>query len=153
MTEVMVRGLPLPSLLTDMLTDGRWRHPGDAALRDLVPWFESPLAFLASANQMDQESAALDMFADDELSSQLFRTMRGSVHSEAVELPWLDTERAVLIAVNSIPGDDVAVALDYRQDHGNPRVVASDFWTDPKQCSWRIVAASFAAFATGLGLT
>jgi hypothetical protein len=73
----MVGGPPLPWRLTDMLTDGRWQYPGDAALRDLVPWFEAPLAFLAGANQMDQESAALDMFADDEPSSHLFRTVRG----------------------------------------------------------------------------
>ncbi|WP_162907537.1 hypothetical protein [Allorhizocola rhizosphaerae] len=101
---------------------------------------------------MDQESASLDMFADDQLSARLFRTVRGSAHGEAVELPWLDIERAVLIAVNRVPGDDVAIALDYRQDHGKPRVVASDFWTDPKQCSWRLVAPSFTAFATDLGI-
>jgi hypothetical protein len=35
------------------------------------------------------------------------------------------------------------MALDYRTDADDPRVVASDFWTDPKQCSWRAVAPAF----------
>jgi hypothetical protein len=69
-----------------------------------------------------------------------------------VELPWLDPELAVLIAVNRDPGDDIAVALDYRSDAVEPRVVASDFWTDPRHCSWRLVTPTFTGFAAALGL-
>jgi hypothetical protein len=49
----------------------------------------------------------------------------------------------VLIAVNRILGEDVAMALDYRTDAADPQVVASDCWTDPQQCSWRIVTPTF----------
>ena len=39
---------------------------------------------------------------------------------------------AVLIAVNRRPGDDVAIALDYRSSAEDPAVVASDACTHPK---------------------
>jgi hypothetical protein len=51
-----------------------------------------------------------------------------------------------------VPGDDVAIALDYRGDPSGPCVVASDLWTDPRQCAWRIVAPTFGAFAAALGV-
>jgi hypothetical protein len=41
---------------------------------------------------------------------------------------------------------------NYRSDPADPRVLASDFWTDPKQCTWRIVAPTLAAFVAALGL-
>jgi hypothetical protein len=92
---------------------------------------------------MRRESASLTEFADDPPSSWLFRQVRGSVSTASVELPWLDAEQAVVIAVNRILGDDVAMALDYRPDAADPRVVASDFWTDPTRCSWRTVTPAF----------
>ena len=117
-----------------------------------MPWFGDPLDFLTDVHQMSRESRSLDLFTDDEASSRLFRAIRGSVVAGPVELPWLDVELAVLIAINRIPGDDVAIALDYRSDETNPRVVASDFWTDPKQSAWRIVTPTFSGFASTLNL-
>lgn len=149
--ETTVRGLTPPPLLIDMLVAGAWRHPGDAVMRKSIPWFEGPLVFLTSLDHMRRESRSLDMFADDDPSSEVFREVRGSV-AGPVDLPWLDVERAFLVAVNRIPGDDVAIALDYRSVPADPRVVASDFWTDPHQCAWRIVALTFGSFAEALGL-
>ena len=68
-----VRGLPLPGLLIDMLAAGRWRHPGDDVVREVIPWFESPLVFLTSVGQMRSESQSLDLFADESRESELFR--------------------------------------------------------------------------------
>jgi hypothetical protein len=107
-----VNGLALPAQFIELVNTGRWQHPGDQALRDLMPWFEDPLDFLTGINRMRRENAALSQFADDPWSAQLFRVTRGSVADGPVRLPWLDVERAVLIAVNRRPGDDVAVALD-----------------------------------------
>ncbi|MFD0259545.1 hypothetical protein ACFRKE_16850 [Kitasatospora indigofera] len=151
MENVTVRGLALPALLTSLLGRGRWRHPGEATLAEVVPWFESPLRFLPGAVAMEWESGSMDMFADDP-SYDFFREARGSARATPVELPWLDVEQAVLIAVNRVPGDDVALALDYRTDPADPRVVGSDFWTDPRLCSWRTVSPAFSAFAVDLGL-
>ncbi|GLV85384.1 hypothetical protein Slala03_50730 [Streptomyces lavendulae subsp. lavendulae] len=82
----------------------------------------------------------------------LFREIRGSSQQGAVELPWLDVEQAVLVAVNRRAGDDVALALEYRTNPSDPRVVGSDFWTDPRRCEWRLVTPTFSAFAQALGL-
>ncbi|WP_435207425.1 hypothetical protein [Micromonospora sp. bgisy143] len=147
-----VNGLVLPALMTELLNAGHWRHPGDEVLRDLMPWFESPLDFLASVEGMRGASESLTMFADDLPSSLVFRQALGSTANASVELPWLDAEQAVLIAVSRIHGDDVAMALDYRTDAADPQVVASDFWTDPEQCSWRIVAPVFSQLVEVLRL-
>jgi hypothetical protein len=148
-----VRGLRLPDPLIAMLAAGLWRDPQGTALRALMPWFEDPLVLLTSLVQIERESRSLDLFADDEPSAHLFRLMRGSRVAHAVDLPWLDAEKAVLIAVNRNPGDDVAVALDYRTNPQDPRVVASDFWTNPQQCAWRAVAPTFTDFAARLQLS
>jgi hypothetical protein len=117
-----------------------------------VPWFEDPLVFLTSVEGMRRESRSLGMMVDDEPSSRLFRALRGGRERQSVDLPWLDVEQAVLIAVNRNPGDDVALALDYRTSTADPRVVASDFWTDPRQCPWRTVTPTFTEFVSRLGI-
>lgn len=152
MEKSMVRGLVLPVQLTSLLCQGRWCHPGDAEMARLIPWFEDPLDFLANTEQMTRESRSMDRFADDEGSSALFREIRGSSQQAAVELPWLDVEQAVLVAVNRHAGDDVALALDYRSNPADPCVVGSDFWTNPRQCEWRPVTPTFSAFVHALSL-
>ncbi|WP_406300474.1 hypothetical protein OG948_37015 (plasmid) [Embleya sp. NBC_00888] len=50
----------------------------------------------------------------------------------------------MLIATTRNPGDDGALALDYRTDPSDPRGVGSDFRTDPLLCQWRVVAPTSA---------
>jgi hypothetical protein len=76
--DLSVNGLVLPAQLIELMNSGCWQHPGDQALRDLMPWFEDPLDFLTSINRMRRESRSLIQFADDSLSAQLFRATRGS---------------------------------------------------------------------------
>jgi hypothetical protein len=147
-----VRGLPLPALLTELMAGGQWRHPGDDALQAVMPWFEDPLDFPADVDQIRRESRALDVLADQEDTASLFRMARGTACPDPLELPWLDVDLAVIIGVNHFAGDDVAVALDYRTSTADPRVVASDIWTDPSQYAWRTVATTFSTFAAALGL-
>ena len=151
MEHLTVRGLALPVQLTSLLAQGRWRHPGVVTIAKVIPWFEDPLDFLTSVAVMERESRSMDMFADDP-SYAFFREVRGSTRSTPVELPWLDVEQAVLIAVNRMPGDDVALALDYRTNPLDPRVVGSDFWTNPRLCDWRMVAPAFSVLAANLDL-
>lgn len=146
-----MRGLALPAGLMSLIRRGRWRHPGDEVMARAVPWFRSPLDLLGTVATMEFESGSMDVFADDP-SLNFFRETRGSAHTTPVELPWLDIELAVLVAVNRVPGDDVCLALDYRTDPADPRVVGSDFWTDAPVCTWRVVAPTFSAFVAGLGL-
>ncbi|MBQ1075433.1 hypothetical protein KBX06_20015 [Micromonospora sp. C31] len=44
----------------------------------------------------------------------------------------------------------MALALDYRTDAADPRVVASDIWTDSPQISWRAVTPTFTDLLTAL---
>lgn len=152
-TSTRVRGLLLPIPLIELLATGQWRHPGDDTLRKIMPWFKDPLDFLTDVHQIRRESASLDHLTDHEDTAKFFRQTRGNASADPVELPYLDVDLAVLIAVNRVPGDDVAVALDYRTSASDPRVVASDFWTDPHQCSWRTIASTFSAFIAALNLT
>jgi hypothetical protein len=149
---IRIRGLVVPALLLDLIGDGRWRHPGDVALARTMPWFEDPLRFLAGVREMEHESGSLDFLTDDDLTARLFRQARGADRAAPIELPWLDVDKAFLIAVNERAGDDVAVALDYRTDPADPRVVASDFWTEPGSCSWREVAPTFSDLVVALDL-
>lgn len=146
-----VRGLPLPQLLLDLIADGRWRHPGDEALAAALPWFADPVELLPDVAAVRRQSASLDDLSGEDLGP-LFRQARGSTAADPVELPWLDAERAVLIAVARTAGDDTALALDYRTDPADPRVVGSDIWTNPREYTWRVAAPTFTAFATTLGL-
>jgi hypothetical protein len=145
-------------LLVSLLDSGQWRHPGTDVLSAVVPWFEDPLVFLRSPGHMRQASHFLyeDGSADDRRDSELFHVVRGSVAGPS-DLPWLDVEQAFNIAVNKMPGDDVAIALDYRTDPSDPRVVGSDAWTGQRQTGrfqyvWRQVTPTFSAFAGALGL-
>ncbi|MFJ4848642.1 MULTISPECIES: hypothetical protein [unclassified Streptomyces] len=128
-----------------------WRSPGDAVLAKAVPWFEDSLAVVSNPEQMTYASQFLDLLADDP-HSDYFSVGRGIHASAPLELPWLDADQAVLIAITRNPGDDGALALDYRTDHSNPRVVGSDFWTNPDRCQWRVVAPAFSDFVTSVGL-
>ncbi|WP_027345668.1 hypothetical protein [Hamadaea tsunoensis] len=138
-----MRGLSLPAALISLLETRGWLPPGPRVLHDVIPWFADPLMFMADLHDMRLQNKALDSIADNSSLSSLFRITRASQTGRDLDLPWLDADQAVLIAVNEHAGDDVALALDYRTDAANPRVVASDIWSDATQHSWRIVTPTF----------
>jgi hypothetical protein len=143
----------LPALLLELLADRRWQHPGDTVLHAIMPWFEEPVDFLTDVDRIRRESRSLDFLTADTATAELFRHASGRRSTGPVDLPWLDIDLAVLIAVNRIPGDDVAIALDYRSSPTDPQVVASDVWTDPHGCSWRVIAPTFSAFTAAITST
>lgn len=149
MPHLAVNGWPLPELLVELMRDGRWVHPGDARLREVIPFLVDPVVFLNTLEAMTFESRG--HLADDPQSSDVFHEVRRSRVPEPVELPWLDADRAVFVAINRWPGDDVGIAMDYRTDAGDPRVVASD-WGSGQGCVWREVAPTFSSFVRLLGL-
>jgi hypothetical protein len=139
----------MPELLIALIQDGRWVHPGDARLRELIPFLVHPVDFLSTPEAMAFESSG--RLADDPRDSVLFHMVRRHQRIEPIDLPWLDVDRSLLVAINRWPGDDVAIALDYRTDMGDPRVVASD-WGVGKGCLWREVSPRFSDFVERLGL-
>ncbi|MCY1054617.1 hypothetical protein [Nannocystis sp. SCPEA4] len=90
--------------------------------------------------------------AEDPRTSRFFRMVLGSMQPTPVALPWLDAELAVFVAVNREPGADLGIALDYRTSREDPRVVASDWWSEPGGCCWRVAAPTFSAFVAQIGL-
>lgn len=90
--------------------------------------------------------------ADDPRWAQFFYAKRSSKCSEAIELPWLDADLAILVAVNRVPGDDIGIALDFRTQAIDPRVVASEWYEGPKGCVWREVSGTFSHFVELLGI-
>jgi len=147
-----IRGLVVPALLVRLIETGRWKHPGAAVLARLLPWFEDPLDFLADMDDMERQSRALDRLVDDEEQARLFHLARPRSPADSVDLPRLDVEHAILIGTSQYAGDDTAIALDFRTDLADPRVVGSDIWTVPHQHHWRTVSPTFSAFTEALGL-
>lgn len=145
-----VNGLQLPPLLVQLLQEGRWQHPGDKAIRRLIPFLREPVNFLTTVEAMRWES--LVSLADDPPMAAVYHLARGSQKAEPGCLPWLDVELAVLVAVNRFAGDDLGIALDYRAGAADPRVVASDWHARAGGPIWREVAPSFSEFVRLLKL-
>jgi hypothetical protein len=138
--------LPLPPQLRDLMASGRWRQPPDEAIYAAVPFLREPVDFLLSETRMRFESQGQCVGLPH------FREHRSS-ESEARPLPWLDDDFALFIAINREIGADIGVALDYRTSSVNPRVVASDWWSDdPATCCWREVTSTFSEFVRRLEL-
>ena len=150
MSRPAVNGMPMPGLMVALIRDRRWVHPGDAQLRRLIPFLVDPVDFLTTPEQMAATSIA--RLADDPHSSAIYHLVHGSRLAEAVELPWLDVERSFFVAVNRRSGDDVGIALDFRTNVVDPRVVAND-WGTGQCCLWREVAPTFSGFVRLLGVS
>jgi len=139
--------LPMPPLFRMLVDSGRWNHPGDEILRREVPLLVDPVDF---RSWLPIDTAAAEV--ESRFTSQdwdVFKMYRDD--QPARPLPWLNADRALFIAINRVPGDDVAIALDYRMDTTAPHIVASH-WRDNKSLEWFEVAPSFEAFARSLGL-
>ncbi|XZE55820.1 hypothetical protein SH139x_001847 [Planctomycetaceae bacterium SH139] len=142
-----INGLPIPRLLIELVAQGRWRHPGDDVLRRVVPGLyeptHDPVAFLA-LDRMERDSCT-DVY--DRQLMDTYKERAGSV-DEVPDLPWIDIEKRVFIAVCAIPGADVGIALDYRHSTESPRVVALCYSGDPNgEFYWTLVCESFDSFA------
>lgn len=142
--SISVNGLLLPELLVELLATGGWKHPGDEAVRRVIPFLSDAVDFL-SVEQMETESRG--HLADNPSTAELFHEVRGGPPFAANELPWRDVTRSVVIAVNREPGADVAIALDFRPRLDAPRVIASHWqWEPTKSHQWALVSQTFPEF-------
>jgi hypothetical protein len=135
----------IPILLRTLIDTERWQHPGDDVLRQLIPRLADPVDF---RNWVPQNTVAAEIASFSPRDLETFKLYRNTddLHRP---LPWLNADQAVFIAVNRIPGDDVAIALDYRDSVDEPTVVAS-CWPENKYHEWFLVAESFDGFARSL---
>jgi hypothetical protein len=144
--EFVVNGLPLPPLLVELVKQDKWQHPNHEVMRTVIPFLSDPVIFIEIENIHRQSTRYLEI-----MERWSFNAISGAKSTVPVELPWLDIDRAVLIAANQQTGDDVAIALDYRTSIDNPRVVASD-WHNNKQHLWREVTPTFSEFVERIGI-
>jgi len=150
--RLQMNNLPVPSILLELITAGRWKQPSDEAINKAIPFLQEPVDFLLDVETMRRESSgSLSFFQHPEMP-ELFHMYQGSQEAER-QLPWLEVEKALLIAVNRNRGDDIAIALDYRTDSEDPRVVASDWWSENTPTHlWREVESKFSEFVRKLGI-
>ena len=141
--------LKLPALLESMIESGTWRHPGADVLRRAIPFITDPLIILKTFDHMLSESGPL--MGKDAIEEERFSEYRGSRVAKR-ELPWIDVEKTLFIMCNEIAGDDVGIALDYREDLVEPRVIGGDWHSQPGKLVYHTVATSFAEFAMMIGL-
>lgn len=87
------------------------------------------------------------MLEGDEDEDEIFHAYRGSSVEERA-LPWADIEKWHFIAVSKYPGDDVAIALDYRT---SPARVIGTSWST-KENHWKLIAKDIDVFVDMLNL-
>jgi hypothetical protein len=145
--RITICGLPMPPALRSLIEAGKWVHPGDNVVKEVIPFLNEPVDFL-SLDSMEFESSG--HLADDPQSSSLFHEMRSGDSVSVPDLPWRDVSSSFFIAVNRDIGDDIGIALDFRNGvESDPSVIASD-WSDGT-CNWRRVSHSLSEFLNRVG--
>ena len=137
-TEAQVRGC-----IAKLIDRGDWLLVDSQAISACFSEPEDPVSLLRSLEAMDRNTRGLVRVPGNSYSSR-DDPARG-------DPSWVDIDRALVVAVNSIPGDDVAIAVDFRSDHA--RVVATR-WAESPNCryEWVEIAPSFDDFLEALGL-
>ncbi len=147
-----IRDLQFPEVFSRLWNAGRWRQPEDRLVADLIPWLQGPIEFIEDATWLLNENQGL--IGENPDDDGLMREYRGSRSLEKPDLPWLDVERAIVLAVNRNPGDDLAIAIDFRSSSSDPRVVAT-YWCDAPNdyhVEWREVSPTLTDFLKRLEL-
>lgn len=152
--DFVVNGLPLPMLLISLLQEDKWRYPGPTAMNEVIPYevgpIDLPIRFYSLEMIRFETAQHLRMFEYPQ-TSDIFHLYCGSAASERpIELPWLDIEKSLFIAGSEVIGDDIEIALDYRMNHDDPRVVAPAWRSEG--CLWTEVTPTFTEFVERLGL-
>jgi len=153
LSQYHINGLPLPPLLIELIEQDKWVHPGKAMLDRVIPFFRSEVVFLQTIRGMVFESGLTQR--DFKLWHDHYPHMF-DFHSDFTQrenkLPWRDAKYSFFIATCASPGDDIAIALDYRLSMTKPRVIACNWHTDIQGCPWEIVSPDFPSFAKTIGL-
>lgn len=130
-----LKGLKVPSLLVKLVNEGFWVKGSELDIKKHYEFLNDPLTFLQSFQGMKSTPS----FKYDEV----LRIYSSSEVGLNRNLPWLDIDNSIFIAINKNPGDDIAIALDYRDNSTSPIVVASK-WTEVNgYCEWVKIENTF----------
>lgn len=132
-----VKGLNIPNKLIELINrKDEIFHLENFSLA--FPFLTFPINFLESIEEIKGISE------DNYLLNEDFWGIKSSQSKgKYIDLPWLDYDKSLFIAINKFPGEDLAIALDYRLNENQPRVVASDFNEKYPHCEWHVIAKSF----------
>ena len=125
-----IGGLPLPLELIEVMEAGRWVVPDEQVLREVFDDDPDDPRFYDLPSMLRQ--------------NELFRALPPEVHLDLVG-PDSDVDPARCVLIGDL-GADMSIALEYRSDHGDPRVIYQGL------DDWREVAPSFGVLAERLGL-
>jgi hypothetical protein len=118
-------------------------------MRRVVPSIDERLVFIQSEAWILRESEG---HAADGEHASAFKEYRGSRSDHDLGLPWRDVEQSLLVIVAEMAGADVAVALDFRPNTTDPRVIATAWRGKPEAIDWFEVAPSFSSFLRAVGI-
>jgi len=151
MEDVFINGLKLPSLLVEMVEEGRWKRPENIEKLSQLTGATRPMDFnFESFDGMKLETEGARNLASDEETSAIYNLYSSKEHpSYKKNEGTLDVDLAVLIAVN---WDEEAIFLDYRVDRNEPSVMLAYWLTEDGPQSHRLLAEDFASFAAKVGL-
>lgn len=146
-----IRNLELPKFYVIKFENGKLIETDKANLNQMIPWLPGEIELIDSFDWLITENTTA--LADSQFGSRLHRVYRGSRSDEKLDLPWLDVELSVVIAVNKQHGADLGVALDYRTSMKDPRVVATVWENLPEpHVEWRVVADKASEFFSAMEL-
>jgi len=138
-------GLVLPRLLRCLLKNGEWIHPGDDIIAKMLPVLKGEdLDFCKTFESIDFNSGELMSPNEDENFD--FHEYRGSRLDKPRDLPWIDVEKSIFIAVCRTAGEDNALALDYRTSRSDPRVICTDWHSGGDSLIWVEICPTFSEF-------
>ncbi len=118
-----------------------WHHPGSQVIAQATPFFTTTVDFIESIDEMRQATSCYE-FVECADGAQVFDSRMVSLNAD---LPWLDTSKMLVLAESHSSEPHAVIALDYRMDTENPRVVASEE-SHNKQAFWEEIAPTFEAF-------
>lgn len=134
----------IPRALLDAIASGEWHQPRDATVRALVPFDDLPFDFRLTITDLSCDGLG-HLATHTELPEQ-FHVYASRQGHQARPLPWIDVDRAVVIADGRIPGADSGIVLDLRTSSQDPSVVASNWERQTGVCLWQEIAPSFSSF-------
>jgi hypothetical protein len=147
--EFIINGLPLPPLLISLIQQGKWKHPGEDVLYTVIPFLKDRMDFMTPEQRRFETEGQLEI-VDLPIQVPHMRQARGSKASKPLELPWLDVEKMIFLAIGQYRGDEEAIALDYRTSMTDPRVIATEY-REREGFFWREVTPTFTEFVEQIG--
>ncbi len=148
----MPENIYITPLLLRLIASGDWKQPTDKQIETIAPFFNGePLDFLTTVESIKRTSRLT--FDTERKVDTMFREYIGSLCLLPKQLPWRDVEQSLLIAVCRNPGDDIAIALDYRTSQTNPRVIGSNWTPHTSRITWQVITPTFTEFLEKLDIS